>query len=45
MCIYVFMKEKGIENFVIFCILLIKWSIFYFFDSRFIINDSYEILG
>lgn len=45
MCTYVFMKEKGTENFVILCILSIKCSILYLSDSWFITNDSNEILG
>lgn len=28
MCIYVCLEEKGIENFVILCVLSIKWSTF-----------------
>lgn len=45
MCIYVCLEEKGIENFVIFCVLSIKCSILYLSDSLFITNDSNEILG
>lgn len=40
MCIYVCMEEQGIENFVILCVLSIKWSILYLSDSWFITNDS-----